>query len=156
LWGDSFAPPNPADRKLEVPLDAEPFPNQSEPLGGLLALLGALFNDQVKAVYIHAGLASYQSVLDSQSLYLPHDVVVPGALTAGDLCDVAAVLAPRPLRLEGLVDGLNRKLTVEGLGRTYERTRATYRDQKAAVRLTFTADRASDSAVAGWLVAKLN
>jgi hypothetical protein len=155
FWGDSFAAPNPADRKLEVPLDAEPLPNQSEPLGGLLALLGALFDNQVKAVYIHGGLASYQSVLDSQFLYLPHDVVVPGALTAGDLCDVATVLAPRPVRLEALVDGLNRTVTPEVLGRTYEPTRAAYRDQKAPARFTLTADRPADGAVAAWLVAQL-
>ena len=33
---------------------------------------------------------------------------MPGALTAGDLADLAASLAPRPLRLEALVDQLNR------------------------------------------------
>jgi hypothetical protein len=46
---------------------------------------------------------------------VPHDALVPGALTAGDLCDVAAALAPRPLRLEGLVDGQNREVPADVL-----------------------------------------
>ena len=42
LWGDSFAPANPKDRPLAVPLEADPFPDLAEPLGGLLALFGCL------------------------------------------------------------------------------------------------------------------
>ena len=34
--------------------------------------------------------------------------MVPGALPAGDLLDLATVLATRPVRLEAMVDGLNR------------------------------------------------
>ena len=109
LWGESFAPTNPAGRDLAVPLDADPFPHQAEPLGGLLALLGALFEDDVSAVSVRGGLTGYESLLQSPFFYVPHDALVPGALTAGDLCDLAAALAPRPLRVEGLVDGLNRK-----------------------------------------------
>lgn len=110
LWGDSFAPPNPFDRDLAVPLDAAKLPEQSEPLGGLLALLGALFEDQVTAVHAHGGLASQELLLRSPFCYVPHDAVVPGALTIGDIGDVVAALAPRPVRLTGLVDGFNRTL----------------------------------------------
>jgi hypothetical protein len=127
LWGDSFAPANPDGRDLAVPLDAEKLPDQAEPLGGLLALLGALFDDQVQAVYVHGGLVGYQSVLQSPFVYIPHDVVVPGALMAGDLCDVAAALAPRPLRLEGLVDGLNRRVPAAAVRKVYEPARDAYR-----------------------------
>src|SRR5207245_217593 len=65
LWGDSLAPVNPADRDLKVPLDAEQRPDIAEPLGGLLALFGALYEDDVKAVYVRGGLTGYRSVLDS-------------------------------------------------------------------------------------------
>ena len=106
LWGDSFAPANPEGRDLAVPLDADPFPHQAEPLGGLLALFAALFEDGVRAVYVRGGLTGFESLLQSPFFYVPHDALIPGALTAGDLCDVAAALAPRPLRMEGLVDGL--------------------------------------------------
>ncbi len=156
LWGDSLAPVNSADRDLKVPLDAEKQPNIAEPLGGLLALFGALFEDDVKAVYIRGGLDGYQSVLQSQFVYIPHDIIVPGALTAGDLCDVAAALAPRPLRLEGLVDGLNRRVTPESLARTYEPAATAYRSVKAEKKLEISDSPSSDAAAAKWILDNLS
>jgi hypothetical protein len=100
LWGDSFAPANNPKRNVAVPFDAEPFPGLCEPLGGLLALFGGLFED-IRALYFCGGLVSYASVLESPFCYIPHDAIVPGALTAGDLCDVAASLVPRPLPASG-------------------------------------------------------
>jgi dienelactone hydrolase len=108
LWGDSFAPTNAAGHALAVPLDADPYPYYAEPLGGLMALFGALFEDDVRATYVRRCLTGFDSLLKSPFLYVPHDALIPGALTAGDLCDVAASLAPRPLWIEGLVDGLDR------------------------------------------------
>jgi cephalosporin-C deacetylase-like acetyl esterase len=145
LWGDSFAPTNPAGRNLEVPLDAEPFPDPCEPLGGLLALFGALFEEDVRAVYARGGLIGYAAVLNSPFRYVPHDAVVPGALTAGDLNDVAAALAPRPLRLAGLVDGLNRPASAEEAARTYA---------AAGDRLVLDAG-GRDDAAASWLLKQL-
>ena len=52
LWGDSFAPANPAGQAPAAPLDADPYPHQAEPLGGLLALFTALFEDGVRAVCV--------------------------------------------------------------------------------------------------------
>jgi hypothetical protein len=37
---------------LAVPLDVDPFPHLAEPLGGLLACFGALFEDDDRAVYV--------------------------------------------------------------------------------------------------------
>jgi hypothetical protein len=127
LWGESFAPVNGPKDNLAVPLDAEKLPPQAEPIGGLLALFGALFNDTVAAVHIRGGLSGYQSILQSPFCYVPHDIIVPGALTSGDLCDVAAALAPRPLRLEGLVDGLNRRTAATVLARTYAPAQEAYK-----------------------------
>ena len=109
LWGDSFAPVNPPDLRDPLLGEGEP-PNQSEPLGGLLALLGALYEEGIAVVAARNTLPGYLSVLADAYCYVPHDAIVPGALTAGDLCDIAAALAPRPLRIEGLVDGRNRRL----------------------------------------------
>lgn len=155
LWGDSFAPVNPKDRKPEVPLDADKLPAQAEPLGGLLALFGALFEDDVRAAYARGGLAGYDSVLQSPFCYVPHDAVIPGALTAGDLCDVAAALSPRPLRLEGLVDGLNRRDPNDVLVKTYEPTRTAYRTASALDRLTLAEEGEKAGAIARWLLAAL-
>jgi hypothetical protein len=134
-WGDSFATTNPKGRVLTVPLDADPFPDQAEPLGGLLALFTALFEDDVRAVYIQGGLTGYASLLQSPFFYVPHDALIPGALTAGDLCDVAASLAPRALRMEGLVDGLNRAVKADAIARAMEPARSAYRSLNAGPRL---------------------
>jgi hypothetical protein len=155
LWGDSFAPVNPKDRTLEVPLDADKLPAQAEPLGGLLALFGALFEDRVRAVCVRGGLEGYDSVLRSSFCYLPHDAVVPEALTVGDLCDVAAALAPRPLRLEGLVDGLNRRVPKDALAKTYEPAVAAYRSAAVPNRLLLGGESDEPVAAARWLLAQM-
>jgi hypothetical protein len=154
LWGDSFAPANAPDVELAVPLDADKFPGLAEPLGGLLALFTALFEDDVRAVYVHGGLTSYQSLLQSPFVYVPHDATVPAALTVGDLCDVAAALAPEPLRLEALVDGLNRTATDKEAARTYETARASYRAAKAESRLHL-GDEARALSPARWVLQQL-
>jgi dienelactone hydrolase len=155
LWGDSFAPVNSPETPVAVALDATKLPPQSEPLGGLLAVFGALYEPNVKAVYVRGGLAGYQSILQSPFCYVPHDVIVPGALTAGDLCDVAAALAPRPLRLEGLVDGLNRSVSADALKQIYEPTLAAYRTADAAKHLTLRRETLSQKQLAEWLAAQL-
>lgn len=114
LWGDSFAAPNPKERVVEVPWDAD-VPSQSEPMGAWVAVLAALYEDGLRAVYARGGVRGYASLLEGPFLYVPHDVVVPGALGAGDMEDLAA-LARAPLRREAWVDGLNRRVGDEGKG----------------------------------------
>jgi cephalosporin-C deacetylase-like acetyl esterase len=150
LWGESFAPTNPAGFADPL-MDGDGQPAQSEPLGGLLALFGALYEEGVCAVVARGALAGYQSLLRDRYCYIPHDAVVPGALTAGDLCDVAAALAPRPLRLEGLVDGRNCLTPEAELERLFEPTRQAYRE--AAERLLLAPAAAGE--VAGWLAGAL-
>jgi len=110
LWGDSLAPLNPPERSEVVPYGVDNPNVQAEPSAGLLVLLTALFEDNVNAVYARGTFASFRSLLESQFLYVPHDSVVPGALTVGDVADIAAALAPRPLLVECPMDGLNRAL----------------------------------------------
>jgi cephalosporin-C deacetylase-like acetyl esterase len=150
LWGDSTAPVNLPGSRLAVPPDVGKLPHQAEPLGGVLVLLAGLFEEDVRAIYARRGLASYQDVLKSPFIYLPHDVLVPGALTAGDLADVAAVLAPRRLCLEGLVDGLNQPLAAEQLEKEYAVASSAYRTAGAANQLLLLPAR-SDGA-ARWLL----
>ncbi|MGE3805918.1 MAG: hypothetical protein AB7K24_14695 [Gemmataceae bacterium] len=132
LWGDSFAPVNPAERDLKVPRGIGGRPHQAEPLGGLLALLAPLYEDDVRAVYARGGLAAYESVFGSPFTYVPHDVVVPGVFAAGDLGDVTAVLAPRPVRLEALVDGQDRLVNDDDLAQLYAGARRAYDKERAA------------------------
>jgi cephalosporin-C deacetylase-like acetyl esterase len=155
LWGNSFAPPNPKSRDLAVPLDAERYPQQAEPLGGLVAMLGALFEDEVRAVVVRGGLVGYLSLLQSPFCHVPHDAIVPGVFEAGDICDLAAAVAPRALRLEGLVDGLNRKAPADRVARTIEPARAAYRALKAPSRFWLEGTDKEQGSEAQWLVRQL-
>jgi cephalosporin-C deacetylase-like acetyl esterase len=148
LWGDSLAPMNPPDTDFRVPRHMDGRPKQPEPLGGLLAMLAALYEDNVQAVYIHRGLVSYRSVLDSQFVLIPHDLVVPEVLCIGDLSNVAAALAPRPVCFDGLVDGLNRQVPIERVREQYEPVVESYQRDGAEDRLTIAESSASP---AEWL-----
>jgi dienelactone hydrolase len=150
LWGDSFTLPNPPGTNYQVPHAVDGWPRESEPLGGLLALLGTLFEEDVRAAYLAGGLASYDSVLTHFAVLIPHDAAVPGALTAGDLAELAAGLAPRPLRLEAMVDHLNRPLGASALRQTYAWAAQSYAATPQA--LSFTEQRTSP---ATWLLAQL-
>jgi dienelactone hydrolase len=150
LWGDSFAPENPPGFTDPL-MDEGPSPHQFEPLGGLLALFGALYEDDVRAVAARGMIAGYQSILRDRFCYVPHDAIVPGALTAGDLCDVASALAPRPLRLEALVDGRNCLMSDQGTQRIFEPTIQAYRI--AEVELSIVSDLSND--LATWLAKSL-
>jgi cephalosporin-C deacetylase-like acetyl esterase len=111
LWGDSSVPANPPRLLLdELPgWQAGPeIQRQAEPLGALLALLAGLYEDRVRAVAVRGGLASYLSVLEDSFAYVPLDVIIPGILESGDIADMAATLAPRPILMEAMVDGRNR------------------------------------------------
>jgi dienelactone hydrolase len=156
LWGDSFTSPNPETRELAVPLEVDPFPSQAEPLGGLLALLGALFEEDVRAVSIHGGLLSYLSLLDCPFCYVPHDALVPGVFEAGDVCDLAASIAPRGLRFEKPVDGLNRRTVSNQVGRTFEPARAAYHSLQAASRLQLEGEETTKDSTARWLLSQLS
>ena len=111
-------------------------------------MLAGLFEDDVSAVYVHGGLSSYSNVLASSYVYIPHDVVLPGVLTRSDLADLAASLAPRRLRLDGVVDGLNRTLMLDDVRSIYEPASKSYRTVSPAS-LSFTIDQAD---VAQWLL----
>lgn len=154
VWGDSFAPANAPERDLRIPLGVPEEPGLSEPLGGLLALLTALYEKDVRVVLARGGLTSFESVLENEFCYIPHDEVIPGVLAVGDLCDVAGALAPRPVRLEGLVDGLNRRAELKTVATEYEPARQAYALASASGHLVL-GDPADDSAVAHWLLRSL-
>jgi hypothetical protein len=144
LWGDSLASPNPNGTNFQIPRDDDDaLPRSPEPLGGLLALLAALYEEDVRAVYVHGGLASFESVLAKHLALIPHDTVVPGALTAGDLCDLAGALAPRRVRLEGMVDGWNRTLSVSDLASAYQAATTSYLAAGAAEQFSFSPEHSS-------------
>jgi hypothetical protein len=154
LWGDSFVPPNRADLWLDE-LEYEGGPQiqrWAEPTGAHLALLAALYEDGVQAVAARRGLAGYLSILESAFAYVPGEDIILSVLKAGDIADIAAALAPRPLLLEGLVNGRNIRVEQTALERTFEPARAAYSAAGAGQKLTL---RTEPQAVAAWLAAQL-
>jgi hypothetical protein len=150
LWGDSLAALNPPERSEVVPCGVDNPNVQAEPSAGLLVLLTALFEDNVNAVYARGTFASFRSLLDSQFLYVPHDSIVPGALTVGDVADIAAALVPRPLRVECHVDGLNRGVPFDTVAEAFAPASRAYRLANASEQFSLNTTGQNDSAV--WLM----
>jgi hypothetical protein len=154
LWGESLMPVNGERIALdELPLwqVGPQIQQQGEPLGGLLAVFGALYDSNVKAVAVRNGLVSYSSILDDAFVYVPADITIPGLLEAADLADIEAVLAPRPIMLEDLVDGKNRLVPSDDLRRQLESLYDAYR----AAPEELTVRRGQEPGVAAWLLAHL-
>ena len=154
LWGESFATVNPPGRDLRIPIGIADEPPISEPDGALIALLGALYENDVRTVYVRGGVTGFESVLQSQFCYMPYESVIPGLLTAGDLCDVVAGLAPKRVRLEGLVDGLNRRPDLVKVKTIYEPARESYDATGVGGNLVLS-EPVSDPALAEWIVDSL-
>ena len=154
LWGESLMPVNDAQLFLdELPLwQVGPhIQQQGEPLGGLLAILAALYDSNVKAVAVRNGLVNYTSILDDAFIYVPADVTVPGFLEAGDIADVESVLAPKPMLLEDPIDGKDRLVSAGDLRGQLDPLYRAYREIPA--NLTVVSGR--PSTVAEWLLSHL-
>jgi dienelactone hydrolase len=86
VWGDSFTSSLASDMSLHVPRDDDAaLPQGPEPLGGLLALLTALFEDDVDAVWIGGGVSEFRTALEHHLALISHDAVVPGIVAIGDV-----------------------------------------------------------------------
>jgi dienelactone hydrolase len=154
LWGESFAPVNPAGKDLAAPHMAAKRPHLAEPLGGLLALLAALYEDDVRGILVHGGLCDYASIYEGPQGHLPHDAIVPGVISVtGDLPLLAAALAPRPLWLDGLVDAQNRPVAADKLRSRYTAALKSYK--KVPERLRLGEPAVTDAALARWFLENL-
>jgi dienelactone hydrolase len=155
IWGESFAPPNPPNLWLdEVEHEVSPqIQRRSEPQGAHLALLAGLYEEDIRAVAAHGGLAGYLSVLENPYTYTPSDVTLRGILKAGDIADIAAALAPRALALTGLVGGRNILASAADLETTLSPARQAYQASRAADRLA--AGKVPSGGLAAWLLAAL-
>ncbi len=108
IWGDSFAAANPHELEYSVPQGIDNPATSIEPLGGLLAIFTALYEDDIRAVAVHHGLTSFTSVITGPRTYLPHDMLVPDAIGQGEITALLIGIAPTPLRMWHCRTGLNR------------------------------------------------
>jgi hypothetical protein len=73
----------------------------------------------------------------------------------GDLPELAAALAPRPLRLSGLVDGLDRAVPVPQLETTLATVRAAYHSHAAESRLRLEDGAHVTETAASWILRQI-
>jgi cephalosporin-C deacetylase-like acetyl esterase len=154
LWGDSFAPPNSPNLLLDE-IEQETGPEiqyHSEPQGCNAVLFAGLLENDIHAVACRGGLGSYLSILQDAYAYVPADAIVPGILQAADVVDIAAAYAPRPLLLEGLVNGRNVRFKSAELQSRMAAASDAYAQAQAKDKLTL---RAQPDDIAAWLIAEL-
>lgn len=111
VWGESFAPPNPPGIGMDELPNWTVGPDirrHADPLGDLLALLAALYEQGLRGAATTGGLVSFESLLESNFVHVPQEVIVPGWLEAGDLRGVAGAVSPKPVARSRVVDGRNR------------------------------------------------
>jgi len=123
--------------------------HQGEPLGGLLTVLGGLFDPDIRAIAVRNGLVSYSSILGDAFIYVPADITVPGFLEAADIADVEAALAPKAMLLEDLIDGKNRVVSAPDVHEQLEPVFRAYHDNPS----NLTVLNGERSRIAEWLVA---
>ncbi|MFB3921824.1 MAG: acetylxylan esterase [Terriglobia bacterium] len=156
VWGDSIADVNPRGFLFDQSIYQQPGPKgirQAQPLGSLLALLAGLYEDDVSAIAMRRGLASYLSVLRDRFCYVPLDVIVPGILESADLTDILAALAPRAVLMEGPVDGRNCALSSREAEEELLRALAAYRDAPSQLVIR---EHGAEPELAVWLAGKLS
>jgi len=111
IWGDSLAGVNAADVQLVVPHAIDSRPKLVEPTGPLLALLAALFDDDVRSVLATGGLMSFQTVFDRPTVLVPQDALIPDLLTLGDVSDLTQLLPRDSARLAVLRTSANQAVS---------------------------------------------
>jgi dienelactone hydrolase len=151
LLGDNLGPVNGPDHPVSVPHDAAKAPEVGDPFGGALAALSALYDPNIKAIAVRGGIFNLRSTLRSPFLYLPHDALIPDVVRAGDLDTVYGSLAPRPLRFEGMIDSLNRRLDAKALTDSLQPIQTIY-NKNGRLPIEAYPELRSDADLASWVV----
>jgi dienelactone hydrolase len=149
VWSESMAPAVEDSTQVAVPHDIEQ-PLHAEPRAAVFA---SLIADAYpfKAILSRGGLTSFRSVLDSPFIHVPMRDLPINVFQTGDLPDVWSRLPPMPLRLEGLVDGTNRRVTGERLERALRPVSEAYKKGGLVVKEDYT----PDAELAKWIVEQL-
>jgi hypothetical protein len=139
--GGSGVLPLPQGAAFSYPRRIDGRPAEPQPQAALLALLLALYEDDISGVLSRRGLVSYHSALESPFVQVPHESIVPGVLRQCDLADLVAALAPRSVTLEGLVDGRGRLVAIDEARSAFALAARRYENSGASGKLQIDEDR---------------
>jgi hypothetical protein len=111
-------------------------------------LYAAAFDKSIEKVALIDAYSSYESMVMNQ-FYCPCFVqnLVPGALTAYDLPDLAASLAPRKLILEGTTDGDGKRTNQQNINKDIDVIKNAYHLRHADEQLIISEDEGNLSGV---------
>ena len=88
---------------------------------GLAAMMAALLDDRVRSVLVDRTLASYMSIVESESYSTHLAYFVPGILRSFDLTQIAAAMSPRPCWILNGVDANGQILSETSMRDQYTR-----------------------------------
>ena len=106
---------------------------------GPAAIHAAAFNPEIRWLLLDGAVASYASVVMNQVYRIPSAAFVPGALTAYDLPDLLASLAPRKVLLMGPVDEAESPLDAVAAGETFRYPASQFQARGAGSRFRIVA-----------------
>jgi dienelactone hydrolase len=103
---------------------------------GPVALHAAVLDSRIRQVTLEKSLLSWSAVTKTPVTYNQLTNVVPGALKAYDLPDLAALVAPRSLTIKGAVDAQLKPVAQTQLDEAYKSVKEAYAKQNADKALT--------------------
>ncbi len=109
------------------------------------AMVAAALDTRIESVACRGGLVSYVARLTKPWAGLPMGLAVPNIFDVGDIGQLAALIAPRPLRVEGGVEPDGDAATGDRLSESFRFTADVYRLLGAAENLRITPAAAASS-----------
>ena len=95
-------------------------------IGGLLAMHAAAIDERITSVISNGALITYKSLIVDAVYSHGVEVFIPHVLKDYDLPDIAALIAPRPLKLLGLIDHKKETVEPEVVAQEYNWTTEVY------------------------------
>lgn len=164
VWAESFAKVNSPSTVMEVPYDVDKTPSVGEPMALSLAYFYRLSHRggddgdlRFRGFLSRGGLVNFQSALRSPFLYVPHDTLDVPLLRQVEAEDMAIAAYGEakakqyklnPIRLEGMIDGLNRAASQAEIDRSFAQFRKLYGESP----ITLSAERSGPEETVRWLV----
>ena len=96
-------------------------------IGGLLAMHAAAIDERITSVISNRALITYKSLIVDPVYSHGVEVFIPHVLKHYDLPDIAALIAPRPLKLLSPVDHKKETVETETVAQEYNWTAEAYK-----------------------------